>query len=128
MGEITAATQEQTSGIEQINQAISHMDQVTQQNAALVEEAAAASEAMQDQASKLAQVVSVFKLDDRQTETETVAAVSIARVRSQSPAGIKPRVRQAPLRKEPAIAAIQQKRIANTPLATVATADEWEQF
>jgi methyl-accepting chemotaxis protein len=63
IGEIMVATQEQTLGIEQINQAIGQMDQVTQQNAALVEEAAAASEAMQDQAAQLAQVVSVFNVD-----------------------------------------------------------------
>jgi methyl-accepting chemotaxis protein len=62
IGEITAATEEQRSGIGQINQAVSQMDQVTQQNAALVEEAAAASAAMQDQAQQLAQVVSVFRL------------------------------------------------------------------
>ncbi|MES2407324.1 MAG: methyl-accepting chemotaxis protein [Pseudomonadota bacterium] len=62
MGEITAASQEQTSGIEQINQAVSQMDEVTQQNAALVEEAAAASESLHDQAGNLAQVVSIFKL------------------------------------------------------------------
>ena len=63
MGEITAASQEQTVGIEQINMAVSQMDQVTQQNASLVEEAAAAAESLQEQAAKLAQVVSVFKLD-----------------------------------------------------------------
>jgi methyl-accepting chemotaxis protein len=63
IGQITAATGEQRSGIGQINQAISQMDQVTQQNAALVEEAAAASAAMQDQAQQLARVVSVFKLN-----------------------------------------------------------------
>ena len=63
MGEITSASQEQTGGIEQVNQAIGQMDQVTQQNAALVEEAAAAATSMQDQAAKLAEVVSVFKLD-----------------------------------------------------------------
>jgi methyl-accepting chemotaxis protein len=63
MGEISAASQEQTSGIEQINQAIVQMDEVIQQSASLVEaEAAAASQAMQDQAGNLAQVVSVFKL------------------------------------------------------------------
>jgi methyl-accepting chemotaxis protein len=62
MAEITSASAEQTSGIEQINQAIVQMDDVTQQNAALVEEAAAASEAMQDQAARLADVVSMFKL------------------------------------------------------------------
>jgi methyl-accepting chemotaxis protein-1 (serine sensor receptor) len=61
MTEITAASVEQTSGIEQINVAVVQMDQVTQQNAALVEEAAAAAEAMQDQAAQLAQTVSVFR-------------------------------------------------------------------
>ena len=62
MGEITSASHEQTSGIEQINQAITQMDEVTQQNAALVEEAAAAAAALQDQASNLVDMVSVFKL------------------------------------------------------------------
>ncbi len=63
MGEITAASQEQTSGIEQINQAVAQMDQVTQQNAALVEEAAAAADALQGQAGQLSQAVSAFKLE-----------------------------------------------------------------
>ncbi len=63
MGEITAASQEQTSGIEQINQAITQMDQVTQQNAALVEEASAAAQSLQEQAGSLVQSVSIFKLD-----------------------------------------------------------------
>jgi methyl-accepting chemotaxis protein len=62
IGDISVATQEQTVGIAQINQAIDEMDQVTQQNASLVEEAAAASEAMQEQADRLAKVVSVFRL------------------------------------------------------------------
>ncbi|MEC5218972.1 methyl-accepting chemotaxis protein [Actimicrobium sp. GrIS 1.19] len=66
MAEIEAASREQTQGIEQINQAITQMDQVTQQNAALVEEAAAAATSLQEQASSLSQVVSVFKLDDSQ--------------------------------------------------------------
>ena len=73
MSEITAASAEQTSGIEQINQAITQMDQVTQQNAALVEEAAAASEAMQEQAGKLAQVVAVFRLDGAQLQHASTA-------------------------------------------------------
>ncbi|MDM0104084.1 methyl-accepting chemotaxis protein [Variovorax sp. J22R24] len=63
MGEITAASQEQTSGIEQINQAITQMDQVTQQNAALVEQAAAASQSLQHEAGDLSQVMSVFRLE-----------------------------------------------------------------
>ena len=62
MGEITAASVEQTAGIEQVNVAVTQMDQVTQQNAALVEEAAAAADAMQDQARSLAEAVSVFRL------------------------------------------------------------------
>ncbi|WP_317205292.1 methyl-accepting chemotaxis protein [Janthinobacterium sp.] len=60
--EITAASTEQSVGIEEVHKAIGQMDQVTQQNAALVEEAAAAAESMQLQAESLAQVVSVFKL------------------------------------------------------------------
>ena len=63
MGEITAASNEQTRGIEQVNIAIGQMDQVTQQNAALVEQAAAASLSLQEQARALTQVVSVFRLD-----------------------------------------------------------------
>jgi methyl-accepting chemotaxis protein len=63
MSEITSAGREQSAGIEQVNQAISQMDAVTQQNAALVEEATAASQSMQEQAAGLAQMVSVFKLN-----------------------------------------------------------------
>ena len=63
MEEISSASREQTTGIEQVNQAITEMDQVTQQNASLVEEAAAASQAMQEQAVQLARAVSVFRLD-----------------------------------------------------------------
>jgi len=66
MGEITAAGREQSSGIEQVNIAVTQMDAVTQQNAALVEEATAASQSMQDQAAALADLVTVFQLaDDR---------------------------------------------------------------
>ena len=74
MAEITSASSEQVAGIEQINQAITEMDAVTQQNAALVEEAAAASEALQDQASSLAEAVSVFKLDGMQALPPAVPA------------------------------------------------------
>jgi aerotaxis receptor len=57
-----AASQEQSAGIDHVNQAVGHMDEITQQNAALVEQAAAAAESLQDQASKLAQLVDTFKL------------------------------------------------------------------
>ncbi|OLL28222.1 chemotaxis protein [Burkholderia sp. SRS-W-2-2016] len=62
MGEITAASVEQHSGIEQVNRAVVQMDEVTQQNAALVEQAAAAAGALQDQAEQLVQRVGVFKV------------------------------------------------------------------
>jgi methyl-accepting chemotaxis protein len=62
VGEITTASLEQSSGIEQVNQAIGQMDQVTQQNAALVEEAAAAASSLHDQADALTAIVAVFKL------------------------------------------------------------------
>jgi methyl-accepting chemotaxis protein len=64
VGEISNASVEQTHGIEQINLAIAQMDHVTQQNAALVEQAAAAAGSMQEQAGKLAEAVSIFKLDE----------------------------------------------------------------
>ncbi|GAB2872770.1 methyl-accepting chemotaxis protein [Pseudoduganella ginsengisoli] len=63
MGDITSASQEQSDGIDQINLAITAMDNATQQNAALVEEAAAAAQAMREQADRLADAVAVFKLD-----------------------------------------------------------------
>ncbi|WP_280187282.1 methyl-accepting chemotaxis protein [Delftia sp. PS-11] len=62
IGEITAASGEQRDGIGQVNQAVTQLDQMTQQNAALVEESSAAAMAMQDQARRLSEVVSVFKL------------------------------------------------------------------
>ncbi len=64
MSEITAAGQEQTAGIEHINRAVGEMDEATQQNAALVEEASAAAQALQDQAAELARAVRLFRLDD----------------------------------------------------------------
>jgi methyl-accepting chemotaxis protein len=62
MGEIASASREQSDGIEQVNQAVMQMDETTQQNAALVEQAAAAAASLQNQATNLAETVSVFKL------------------------------------------------------------------
>ncbi|HEU4374523.1 MAG TPA: methyl-accepting chemotaxis protein [Telluria sp.] len=112
MGEITIASQEQTDGIEQVNQAIGQMDEVTQQNAALVEESAAAAESMQDQAGKLAQVVSVFKL-------ATVAA---------APGRVEPRLRPVPARAT-SVAPSPRAIAAPKRAARVANgSDQWEQF
>ena len=62
IGEITAASSEQSSGIGQINSAVTQLDQMTQQNAALVEESAAAAESLREQARKLASMVATFRL------------------------------------------------------------------
>ncbi|ADJ66004.1 HAMP domain-containing protein [Herbaspirillum seropedicae] len=67
VAEISAASNEQSDGIEQINHAITQMDQVTQQNAALVEEAAAAAQSLQEQSTRLSATVSVFKLSSHDT-------------------------------------------------------------
>ncbi|NIJ84637.1 methyl-accepting chemotaxis protein-1 (serine sensor receptor) [Xanthomonas arboricola] len=76
MGEISAASQEQSSGIEQVNQTVTQMDETTQQNAALVEEATAAARALEDQATQLTDAVAVFKTD---------AGYALAPVRTAAP-------------------------------------------
>jgi methyl-accepting chemotaxis protein len=80
MSEITSASHEQSMGIEQVNEAISQMDDMTQQNAALVEQAAAAAQSMQDQAATLAQSVSIFKLSQNDRQAEPVRALQLALV------------------------------------------------
>jgi methyl-accepting chemotaxis protein len=80
MEQITAASSEQEAGIEQINRAIIEMDGVTQQNAALVEEASAAAEAMQGQAAHLAELVSVFKVDGM---ARSASVTTIGKARAQ---------------------------------------------
>ena len=95
MQEISSASQDQTSGIEQINEAITQMDQVTQQNAALVEEAAAASESMQVQAAKLANIVSVFKVIPENGQGSSASASASA------PAPARERVAASPKAKQP---------------------------
>jgi methyl-accepting chemotaxis protein-2 (aspartate sensor receptor) len=74
MSRISAASLEQTGGIEHINRAIGEMDQATQHNAALVEEASAAAQAMQEQADQLARAVRLFKLDDAQEAGDGAAS------------------------------------------------------
>ncbi len=64
MGEISAASEEQSKGIEQVNCAVGQMDSITQQNAALVEEATAASKSLEDQGRQLSDAVTIFRLDD----------------------------------------------------------------
>jgi methyl-accepting chemotaxis protein-2 (aspartate sensor receptor) len=74
MARISAASSEQTAGIEHIDRAIGEMDQATQHNAALVEEASAAAQAMQEQADQLARAVRLFKLDGAQPAADRAGA------------------------------------------------------
>ena len=74
IGEITAAASEQSDGIGQINSAVSQLDQMTQQNAALVEQSAAAAESLKDQAVRLSDVMSIFRLDGLGTSASTTLA------------------------------------------------------
>jgi methyl-accepting chemotaxis protein len=134
MSEITSASVEQTAGIEQVNQAITQMDEVTQQNAALVEEAAAAAASLQQQAENLSQVVSVFRLDGGQG-----AASALRAPVSASAAGQRPAV-QAPLPMvgtgrpgkiasvTPAMSAISATSGSRIGRAPVTATGEWEQF
>jgi methyl-accepting chemotaxis protein len=110
ISEITAAGQEQTSGIEQVNQAIIQMDSMTQQNSALVEEAAAAAATLQDQAANLVQVVSVFKLDNQSGYQSAKAS---------PPRKAAPSVKKAPA---------NLARLKAEPAKSTAKADSWEEF
>ncbi|WP_420474522.1 methyl-accepting chemotaxis protein [Noviherbaspirillum sp. ST9] len=113
IGEISMASQEQNNGIDHVNKAIAQMDQVTQQNAALVEEAAASAESMHKQAEELAEAVQVFKIDVTQSAP--------ALVQRKEPA--LPAVKKAapPLRSVPA-------PVRRTPAVSTAAADGWEEF
>ncbi|WP_308296467.1 methyl-accepting chemotaxis protein [Rhizobacter sp. J219] len=90
MGEISAASTEQSAGVAQVGEAVAQMDQATQQNAALVEESAAAAESLKGQARKLVDAVAVFKLDAGE------AARSGAAVSPVAPAAVKPVASSAP--------------------------------
>jgi methyl-accepting chemotaxis protein len=74
VAEIAAASQEQSSGIDQVNRAVMQMDEVTQQNAALVEEASAAARAMQEQANELQRQMTFFRLGEPATSASVSAA------------------------------------------------------
>ncbi|MEO8408043.1 MAG: methyl-accepting chemotaxis protein [Oxalobacteraceae bacterium] len=119
MSEITTASIEQSSGIEQVNQAVMQMDGVTQQNAALVEQAAAAAETLQAQGRSLAQGMGVFRLGGVQAAPIANRAMHTApRAIGAAPAAKTQPIRIASGQKKPA------KRAA-----TVSSSDErWEEF
>ena len=95
---------------------------MTQQNAALVEEAAAAAQSLQDQASELAKVVSVFKLHTGERTQQIIAPVAQAPVRRVEPVAIKTKTRSNQVKSLPAA------RTAPKKAAAANSADEWEEF
>ncbi|SBV36129.1 conserved hypothetical protein [uncultured Stenotrophomonas sp.] len=109
MAEISAASQEQSAGIEQVNQTVTQMDETTQQNAALVEEATAAARAMEEQANQLAEAVALFR-------TRSTSA--------PAPAGPKPAPRPATV-----TAPLLPPAAAATLIEPVAADnDDWQEF
>jgi methyl-accepting chemotaxis protein-2 (aspartate sensor receptor) len=108
MDEISAASQEQSDGIEQVSQAVGQMDQVTQQNAALVQQASAAAASLEEQANRLEQAVAVFKLLGVQAATHQVLPSAPSTANAM-----------------PAPKAVHQARRA---VAQRSDHDEWEEF
>lgn len=120
IGEISAASDEQSQGIEQVNQAVIQMDDVTQQNAALVEESAAAAESLQEQAEALTDAVSIFRV-------ESTSAANLKALTSNKKA-VKPAPR---LAKQPAVTKVAKPAARlNKPLPKNKkfNDDEWEEF
>lgn len=120
IAEISAASQEQSTGIEAVNLAIIEMDGMTQQNAALVEEAAAAAQSLQDQAGELAKVVSIFKLNVG--EQSMMAARQSSSTARPAPAAAKPQVK-ASVKSLPSA-----KPAAKKATPAKASDDDWEEF
>ena len=146
IGEITAAASEQSSGISHVNQAIGNLDQMTQQNAALVEESAAAAESLREQADQLARAVAVFKISgapslapqNRPARDITPRAENLTYKRPQPLAKTKAAPALAPARApSPARKAAPTLTIAKpkaaapakaAPAASAGASDDWETF
>jgi methyl-accepting chemotaxis protein len=121
MAEISSASAEQTAGIDQVNTAIIQMDGVTQQNAALVEEAAAAATSLQEQADSLAVLVSVFKLD------QTAAPVKARRAETSKPKRKQIAAAPSAATNRSAAPVVATTRTASARPASPASG-EWEEF
>jgi methyl-accepting chemotaxis protein len=128
IGEITAASSEQSDGIGQVNTAVTQLDQMTQQNAALVEQSAAAAESLKDQAARLAQLVGSFKLQGSPAAAAVPAPVLaqqvLARARAVPPKPATVARPTTPKAERPAPAPAPAK----TPAPSAVRDDEWETF
>ena len=147
IGEVTAASTEQSTGIGQVNQAVVNLDQMTQQNAALVEESTAAAQSLREQARQLAEAVSVFKVQGGGVQAAAPVARSTpapapvpAAAAARAPAARKPAVRapapkaSARLAQPAATAPARPSKAASPPPAATPRAapaggeDDWESF
>ena len=134
IGEITASSTEQRDGISQVNQAVANLDQMTQQNAALVEESTAAAASMRDQAQRLAEVVSVFNVGATSARSAAPAPRPAAAPAPRfAPAPAKPAVAARPQPAPAAKLAHSAKPAAPAPAPAPAPAakgsdDDWESF
>jgi len=137
MGEISAASSEQSTGVGQVGEAITQMDQATQQNAALVEESAAAADSLQRQAQELVQVVAVFRLDDGHASAARLAPAA----RAPQPAPQRKPVAAKPVAAKPVPAALHtpapsvpavphsvSSRGRPAQPASTSNTDDWESF
>jgi methyl-accepting chemotaxis protein len=135
MSDIAAASAEQSAGIEQVNLSIIEMDGMTQQNAALVEQAAAAFQSLQDQASELQRVVSIFKLapgEEPVAETPAAPASTAVATRAVVARPARPQLKKPAAAKakaapktEPTSAGASQ---TSKKVAAAAASDDWEEF
>ncbi len=128
MGEISAASREQSQGVAQVGEAITQMDQTTQQNAALVEESAAAADALQRQAKALVEAVATFQLDGR----EQASGMMTAQIREGLRSGAKAAtalVRESPVRAQVHPSKMVSSAPKHSQAALVnANVQDWEQF
>ncbi|WCM89725.1 methyl-accepting chemotaxis protein [Acidovorax sp. NCPPB 3576] len=132
IGEVTAAASQQSSGISQVNQSVGHLDQMTQQNAALVEQSAAAAQSLREQADQLTRIVSVFRVDsDAAWAPGAVAAKAPVAAPAVRPApravaasakALAPHARPAPALKAAGASAASGASSANPPVSTPARA------
>ena len=128
VGEISAASQEQSAGINEVGKAISLMDESTQQNAALVEQAAAAAKSMQDQAGTLVQVVSVFKIDGRNAAIRTAPTAAMPQRKVLAHAQISSKnitASHKPVTSKPASPSLASAKVVSVPKSSDG---DWEQF
>ncbi len=129
IAEITAASQEQAQGIDQVNKAIMQMDETTQQNAALVEETTSASQSMKDQAQELMRQVEVFKVETNGSHRESNPRPSTAKTAVKSaPAAPKPALKKPGFASRPAEAKEPAKVAAGNGHDRRKKDDDFEEF